>query len=282
MKKHVIAVTMLALCCLSFAQESTTRGNNLQEQAALSAQNRAAEAALHSPFSTADCSFTFISGAMNNFLKFCVTTNGNITVFETPLGHEHIAIGRDGEGYGICDLNSNVAYDDYSEFGDSGNWEPATVVSQTATSVKIARSTSDGHWTLTQTFSQIAGISPSARITMALRNNTATPRNARLLRYVDVDADGVANNNLDATLNSAFGWNSISPGGIGPFGLVLQNLSQAFPSPFVQKTSVPPASCDDHSNSGPLLSTDGSLVLAYNFSVNAHTTVTVPLAYKGL
>lgn len=278
MKKLVITFSMLALCSLSVAQE----GRDLKEAAALAAQNTAAEAALHSPFAPADCAFTFISGGTSNFLKFCVTANGNITVFESPLGHEHIAIGKDGEGYGICDLNSNVAYDDYAEFGDSGNWQPATVLSRTATSVKISRTSSDGHWTLTQTFGQIAGIAPSARVTMALRNNAATARSARLLRYVDVDADGVANNNLDATLNSVFGWNSLSPGGVGPFGLVLHNLSQAFPSPFVQATPIPPSPCDDHTNSGPLFSTDGSLVLVYNFSVGAHATVTVPLEYKGL
>jgi hypothetical protein len=89
------------------------------------------------------------------------------------VGFENIFVGGDGKGYGICDFTANVGYNDYAEFGDSGNWAPPTVLSHSATSVEIARATSDGNWTLTQTFSQIAGTSPSLKIAMALKNNTA-------------------------------------------------------------------------------------------------------------
>ena len=45
---------------------------------------------------------TIHGGAGDSFLKYCVTANGNITLFQTPVGHEHIATyrrfvrGRDG------------------------------------------------------------------------------------------------------------------------------------------------------------------------------------------
>jgi len=68
----------------------------------------------------------------------------------TPFNREHIAVGAAGEGYGVCDNTGAVAYFDYADYGDSGNWGAPTLVSQTATSVKIARTTSDGVWTLTQ------------------------------------------------------------------------------------------------------------------------------------
>lgn len=173
MKKLVLAVTVLALCSLSLAETPSGNVNNQQEAAAGLAQKNTAQAAPHSPFATSACSFTFTSGANNTFLKYCVTDNGNITQLETPKGHEHIAVGDFAERYGFCDLNSNVAYDDYADVGDTGNWGPATVVSQTAKSVKIARTTSDRVWTLTQTITQVAGMSPSVRISMALTNNTA-------------------------------------------------------------------------------------------------------------
>ena len=167
------------------------------------------------------CSFTFTSGNFLTFLQYCVTANGNIIQFETPEDTMLIAAKDLGEGYGICDATTNVSYSDFGGLGDSGNWEPARVVNHTATSVKIARTTADGIWTLTQTITQVTG-PPSAKIVMALKNNSSNSREAFLLRYADADADGEVTNSFDATLNSAFGWNSVSAD--NPFGLVLQNL----------------------------------------------------------
>ena len=224
MKKFVLTFIMLALCSLSFAQTPGAAKVSTQlETAASSTQKSAAQAMPHRPPSIADCVFTFTSGADNTFLKFCVTATGNVTVFESPAGQEHIAVGVDGEGYGLCDVNSKVAYFDYAERGDSMTWGPPTVVSQNATSVTIARTTTDGFWTLTQTFTQVAGASPSAKIAMTLTNNTTKNKVAALLRYADVDAAGVSLNNLDSTLQSAFAWNSVGTT-TTPYGLVLQNL----------------------------------------------------------
>jgi hypothetical protein len=39
-------------------------------------------------------------------LQFCVTVNGNITEFQSPVGFEHIREGSFGEGYGICDFSN--------------------------------------------------------------------------------------------------------------------------------------------------------------------------------
>jgi hypothetical protein len=285
--KLALAISVLTLCSLSLAETpSTASANNQPETAAVLAQENAAQAASHSPFATADCSFTFTSGANFTFLKYCVTANGNVTVFQTPEGEEHIAVVKDGEGYGICDLSTNTAYDDYAEFGDSGNWQAPIVLSQTATSVKIARTTSDGVWTLTQTFMQVVGNSPSVRIGMTLRNNSAVSRGAFLLRYVDVDAAGATLNNLDGTFNSAFGWNSIENSG-KPFGLMLQNInsgSAGFQFAVAQNTPNPPDPCNPSKNvaSGPLLATDGSLFMGYELdNIPKSRSATVTLGYKG-
>jgi hypothetical protein len=218
-KKFVPAIIALAVCSLSFAADSAQPTVNAQKQAAAaSAQNLAVHAALISPFSTNTCSFTFTSGANDTFLQFCVTANGNITQFQTPQGHEHIRVGGFGEGYGLCDATAglpNVQYFDYADFGDSFNWLPATVATQSPTVVKIVRSTADGIWTLTQTIAQVAGSSPSVRVVMSLKNNTVADRHVFLMRYADVDADGIFVNSLGATANSAFAWDPTATPNIG-------------------------------------------------------------------
>jgi hypothetical protein len=291
MKKLIIAVIVPILCSLSFAQfpggqRVHSAGTPQQQAAAGLAQKSAAQARFHSPFATGACSFTFTSGANLSFLKYCVTANGNITQLETPEGQEHINVGPDGvngEGYGICDTDANVEYDDYAEFGDTGNWNAPSVISQSTKMLKIARTTADGAWTLAQTISQIAGGSPSVKIVMALKNNSKVAKTAFLVRYADVDADGLFANNLDATLGSAFAWNSISFN--NPFGLALQNVGTPQAGllvGFVQAGPGGPPPCNIQSADGPLTNTDGSVGMAYALRVPAGASKTVTVAYKGL
>jgi hypothetical protein len=277
-KTLVLAVIMLAFCSLCWGETpAATRGSTQLVSASSTPKN----AASPRPFGPADCAFTFTSGANNTFLKYCVTANGNVTVFESPAGHEHIAVGKIGEGYGICDVTSNVGYNDYAEFDQSKNWGPATVLSQSAKSVKIARTTSDGLWTLTQTFTQVTGTSPAVNIAMALKNNGPMRKEVALIRYVNVDADSVFNNNLDATMIRAFGWNSVS--GNTPFGLVLQNLTTAFASAFIQNVPDGPAPCAPFAQTvdGPQTAIDGSLMMIYFLDISKGGSQTVTVSYKG-
>jgi len=133
--------------------------------------------------------------------------------------------GAAGEGYGVCDNTGAVAYFDYADYGDSGNWGAPTLVSRLLLSVKIARTTSDGVWTLTQTITPMAG-TQSVRVIMALKNNTAVPRSFFLMRFADVDVSGTASNNFDATANSAFGWNSAFSS-TPDYGLMVQKRRQS-------------------------------------------------------
>jgi hypothetical protein len=280
MNKLVFAITVTVLCALSFAE--TPSAKTQQEATARLNKKIALEAVIHSRSST-ECLFTFTSGKDFASLRYCVTANGNIVQFEVPSGTSLIATDDLGEGYGVCDTTTGTEYTDYGGFGDSGNWGAATVMSHDAKSVKIARTTADGNWTLTQTITQVTG-PPSAKIAMALTNNSSVSRLAFLLRYADVDADGLALNSLDGTNNSAFGWNSISSGGL--FGLVLQEIGAARPNSafgFAQNTFRPPAPCNAGANfvEGPLTSTDGSLVMLYRRELASHGTVTVTAAYKG-
>jgi hypothetical protein len=185
----------------------------------------------------------------------------------------------------VCDFTASVGYYDYADFGDSGNWGPATVVSQDSRSVRIARSTSDGVWTLTQTITRPED-TQEVKVVMALKNNTGTDRLAFLMRYADVDVSGTANNTFDATSNSAFGWNS-SGGANPPFGLIVQNVGNTVglqAIPFIQNQGAGPTPCvpGSHAVFGPITDTDGSVVMSYEGTVPRNRSRTVTLNYKGM
>jgi len=283
-KKLVLAIMMMAFCSVGFAQTpGAVSGAKQTEGAALAQKRGPQDASLGSPF-TATCSFTFTSGSKNSFLKYCVTTNGNVVQFESPQGHEHIAVFDITEGYGVCDFTNSdneVAYFDYAGQGDSGNWGPASVVSHSSKSIKIARTTSDGVWTLTQTISQMAGPSPSAQIAMALKNNTAVDRVALLLRDADVDADGQISNNLDSTFLGAFGWNSAS--GPHPFGLGLESVGifSDVQSGVALGDPNGPNPCSTEFVPGLYTATDGSIAMLYALNISANSSKTVTVAYRG-
>jgi hypothetical protein len=287
MKKALLAVTVFALFSCSFANElKANKVNTQSDAAAIAAQKKSADAASGSLTATSTCSYNFTSGTNNTFLKYCVTVNGNIPQFMTPFNREHIAVGAAGEGYGVCDNTGAVAYFDYADYGDSGNWGAPMLVSQTATSVKIARTTSDGVWTLTQTITQMAG-TQSVRVIMALKNNTAVPRSFFLMRFADVDVSGTTSNNFDATANSAFGWNSAFSS-TPDYGLMVQNVGNpaglANTIPFVQKVAFPPNPCVPGAQlaAGPITATDGSMLMYYEGTVPQKGTRTVTMNYKGM
>jgi hypothetical protein len=137
-KKLILAVTVLALCSLSFAETpSATSANDEQEAKAALPKKGVAGAVPDSPLATDECSFTYTSGANSTFLQYCVTVNGNITQLETPSGHSQITVTTHGEGYGVCDVTGGgVNYSDYGLLGTTANWNPATLVSVTGTSEK--------------------------------------------------------------------------------------------------------------------------------------------------
>ncbi len=290
MKKFVLAATVLALCALSLAETpSAANSKNQPETAAALTQGSAARTAPNNFAAQPVCAFTFTSGHDETFFKYCVTANGNIVQLETPRGREHLAVAdKIGEGYGLCDTGG-IEYFDYAGFGDSGNWNPATVVSQDATSVKIARTTGDGIWTLTQTITQVAGTSPSAKIAMTIRNNDpAGQRDVVIFRYANVNADSFFQNNLDATRDSAFGWNSTDGRDSHPlgFGLMLQNVG-ATPFhhfAFILNVPDPPEPCNAfrHAVVGPIINTDGSFFLDYAIGLGGGQSRTVTVAYKGM
>ena len=202
--RHLLAAFVLMAVVATQAQVRQIRSPQKDaavEQANLNAKQQLVAA---SPDATTTCTYTFSAGSGNKFINYCVTANGNIVSFTSPSGHEYLATSK-GEGYSICDYGSGKQYYDYGSYGDSGNWQAATKVSSSATSVKIARNTSDGLYTLTQTITLNAG-NALAQVSMTLENNDTVAHDVGLIRYADVDADGFTSNSFDSTFRTAFGY----------------------------------------------------------------------------
>jgi hypothetical protein len=232
------------------------------------------------PDATVTCQSTFSSGSLSTLLKFCVTANGNITQFESPQNIEYIAHGDFAEGYGFCDKTTNVGYYDYAVI-DSANWN-APVRTQpggpNTFPLKIVRTTTDGIWTLTQTFTRNTG-ERFAKVTMALKNNTAINRNVELMRYADVDAPfgpTEFTNRFDYTFSAGLGYV------LGNFGLALQNGTlPAAHSAFAQNTSNGPDPCNPFANVATTPFTgDGSVVMWFPLTVPKTASKTVAAVYR--
>ena len=283
MKKLVLAIIVLSLCSLSWAQLPGSRSlQGRSDDASVLSKKHAIDAAPRSPLADPGCSFLFTSGANNTFLSYCLTSNGNVTQLITPAGRFEIEVPV--EGYGICDGFTGTEYFDYG-FEDSSNWGPTTATTLSPTSMKFVRTTSDGVWTLTQTITQVAS-SSSLKVAMALKNNTTDNRPVELLRYADVDVDGVLTNNFDGTLNSAMAWNSFFTGGAHPFGLVMQNVgTTTFDyNGFAQTIPGIVHPCNPFANASRTVEVgvDGSLVMAYQGVMPKKASKTFTISYKGL
>ena len=247
-------------------------------------QTQQAQASASTAAATSSCAVTFTANTGNKLLQFCVTANGNVTQLQTPAGHEFINFGHVNEGYGICNESPATAYWDYADQGDSGNWGPPSAPTVGNASAKITRSTADGIYTLTQTFT-IDKNTPAVRMTMALKNNTAVARRAYLVRFADIDADpDYLHNNFDGTANSASGWSSTT-GNLDGWGIVLQNTGPrwGYVNGFGQPGYLGPNPCAFANNwpGGLVANTDGSIVLAYADTINAHATKTASMMYRG-
>jgi len=268
------------LCSLSLAitlQAQVHQQDPTAQQAAR--ENKLQYVGNVSPDATTTCTYNFTSGTGNKFLKYCVTKNGNITQFQSPSGQEYIATAPAGEGYAFCDFDSSTPYYDYAGYGDSGNWQASKLVSSTATAVKIARTTTDGKYTLTQTITQNAG-NAAAQVSMSLKNNAATTHHVGLLRFADIDASGNTSNSFDYTYRTAFGYNN------GGYGMQLFYISGAVangPSlngAFSQDIPGGPNSCQIFLHTIGPFSGDGSVFLQYDMMVAAGATKTVQVGYR--
>lgn len=238
---------------------------------------------------TTTCLYKFKTGSGNTYLSYCVTENGNVLEIQTPSGQN--MLGANGEGYGICNESPAQNYTDYA-VSDTGNWKNAVVLSHSSTSVEIARTTADGHWTLTQTIT-IVPTTYSITVVMALKNNQSTAHNAYLVRFADAEPPsygqlwvGGFNSALAQTIpsNPNYGL-QLSNVGIAPF-----NFQQGY----AQGVNTGPNACafafnefpdNTYCNNGGVCPYDGpagSIEMAYVGTLAAGQTKTVKLSYHRL
>lgn len=235
---------------------------------------------------TTQCSYNFNAGVGNNSVSFCVTVNGNIPQIQIPFGQSMIA--AQGEGYGLCDQNAPMNYTDYG-VSTTGNWGSPVLLSRTSALVKIARTTVDGNWTLTQTISKVAN-PPSIKVVMAITNNQTVSDVAYLVRFADAEPPEPANNQYNwlATLNSAAAVPFII-GTEAQYGLQLQNvLTPQFPywQGFAQAVSAGPNACAFAFNANTTgnyvnIPGTGSIEMAYVGTVLPGKTNTATMIYRG-
>jgi len=237
---------------------------------------------------TTACSYDFTTGSGNTYLSYCVTVNGNILEIVTPFGQS--MLGANGEGYGLCDQNAPLNYTDYG-VSDTGNWGSATVLSHSSSSIKIARTTADGHWTLTQTITKVPATS-SIKVVMALKNNQAVSDVAYLVRFADAEPTIPDFDIWVGGLNSAIArtLHNNDPN----YGLQIANagvLQFGYWQGFVQGINTGPNACAFAYNEGKLGGFSnywdsslgpGSIEMAYVGTIGAGLTKTVTLSYHGL
>ncbi len=270
--KLVLLVVILTLAGQSFAQSRQTK----PEPGAIS------------PDATNVCQSTFTSGSGQTYFQFCVTVNGNITELQSPAGYEHIRIGSVNEGYAICDFGTTTGtetkYYDYADGGDSGNWQ-APVTTQpggvNTFPLKIVRTTSDGVYTLTQTFTRDT-VEPTVKIAMTLKNNTKAARDFALVRYADIDANNGDNNETDLfdfSHDAAWGYNN----GFNLYGVMLFTVpTNVAHFGFVQSTYQIPDPCGPVNNlpASTPWSGDGSVGFEWNNTLNNAKSIAVTAEYR--
>ena len=237
------------------------------------------------------CKSTYKSGSGPSFLQFCVTANGNMTVFQSPAGTLHFMNNDRAEGYGFCDVNRETAYFDYAAGGDSANWD-APVVNQpngaNTFPLEISRMTADGAFTLTQSFTR-GSDGRSANVSMSLTNNTGFGKKIYLLRFANMlanaTAPATAANYVDLASASGSVWAydrlgsgvmlSAAPTNVTHLGLVFAADSGPDPCNF-STTVVNPVA---HPELFPYQKA-ASLGTVHSFSIAAGKSVTVGVGYR--
>ncbi|HEY4765584.1 MAG TPA: hypothetical protein VIH75_18065 [Candidatus Sulfotelmatobacter sp.] len=250
---------------------------------------------------TESCSYKFTSGSGATYMNYCVTVNGNFANFQSPAGVEMLDQHHAWEGYGVCDLGTNVEYWDYG-YASSGNWKAPVKVKETPTEIEIERSTSDGLYLLTQTITELPGASPEARIVMVLKNTSGTEKTAILSRFAgflpDKGASGSnLNENYDGSEDSAWGYipaNATYTTPSTPYGLMLNSIGApapastfAFSLGFAYGSQYGPDPClpttqdtqGTHLFPGMVINDYGAGAYAYGLILNKNQTSTVTLRY---
>jgi hypothetical protein len=160
------------------------------------------------------------------FLKFCITSHGNLSYFESPAGKVHM---RTREGYVVCSNIDAVVHG--FDAGDVENgWGEPTMTQPGGPGtlpLTIVRNSQDGKVQLTQTFTMNAP-AREVVIEMSVKNLASTTLpHSFVTRYFDGDIDnGSADDTFEPIFDSVWGTASLGQ----PFkrGLMLTQNASTF------------------------------------------------------
>ena len=139
------------------------------------------------PLSTSQFSCA-ASGTGANYMKICVSKQGNVVSFESPQGSEHIRVGQVIEGYAICGHQHPNEFEAYN-YGANSDFADAYKVQQPngKNTFPLTLSIKAGEKELVQTFARNAA-NRELTITMRLYNRSAqTFYISRIRRAADFD-----------------------------------------------------------------------------------------------
>lgn len=218
----------------------------------------------------------FQSGSGATFFRPCVSIHGNVFSLQAPSGVEHINIGGDIEGYGIC---SNLGYVYDAAAGEAGFGGQTITQPNGANTLPLSIARTGGGFRVTQTYARDT-VQREFNITMAVKNVTASPiTNVKIVRFFDGDVDNSFTNVYDSSLDGVWGRNVR--------GLALQSVSLATSHTVAIESysqlvaGVAGGVCNIPTNPGPTAASDWAGVAYYSFSsIAAGATKTVKFTYR--
>ena len=235
------------------------------------------------------CFSTYSSGSGPSYFKWCVSQNGNIVSIESPKGMEHIHGAHIQEGYAVCDSYTDpmLAYWDFADGGSSG-WNAPTVIQPNGPNtfpLTIERTTTDGMFQLNQVFSQNASEKiVTIKMTVDERGCIGTcGAGVFVFRFANIDADNSSTNWFDQGAESAWGYNSGSPGVIlyatAPAASLVSKRAWFDGAGAFLLSDGPPTQCNGNGTSAPFQG-DGAVEVYQFFQESVSSPGTVGFEYK--
>ena len=128
------------------------------------------------------------------YIKTCASPDGNLILFKSPWGMEHIRVGAYLEGYAVCYGNTSGQQTAYDVGPVEAGWAAPYRIDGQTFPLTIYRRTLDGQLELVQRFA-LDGPERDVTLTMTLYNRSnLVLSNVMLERHVDFDVDNDYNN----------------------------------------------------------------------------------------
>jgi hypothetical protein len=222
---------------------------------------------------TSDCANgVFSFGAGVNSFQTCVSSHGNVAVFNFA-GSEVINLGTPVEGYVVCAVVSGVARVYHDVMFSEAGWGAAVATSPGALPITINRTTTDGAFTLTQTYAK-NNPEREFNVTNKLKANVPV-QVVKFVRVVDIDVD----ENLSGSFADTFDNSLDSVWGAQTRGFTAKALTYNI-SHYPSFNGFATA-CDNAAAAGPVGPADLGAAIQWNLgNMNAGNSKTVKIGYE--